>query len=70
MFGIALTLVLQIPINRIIRHLANQEGIRAFLPPGAGTILILLCIFLTFLGGFIPSRQAAGQDPVAALRSE
>ena len=69
-FGIALTLLLQIPINRIIRDLADQEGIRAFLPPGAAGILILLCIVLTFIGGFIPSRQAARQDPVAALRSE
>ena len=69
-FGIALTLLLQIPINYAIRTLSGQEGIRAFLPPGAGMILVLLCIFLTFLGGFIPSRKAARQDPVEALRSE
>ncbi len=69
-FGIGLTLLLQIPINIIIRNLAGQDGIRAFLPAGAGTILVLLCVFLTFVGGFIPSRQAARQDPVAALRSE
>ena len=69
-FGIGLTLLLQIPINRIIRNLSGQEGIRAFLPPGAGLILVLLCIFLTLLGGAIPSGQAARQDPVAALRSE
>ena len=69
-FGIALTLLLQIPINKIIRDLADQEGIRAFLPPGAGLTLVLLCILLTFVGGFIPSRQAARQDPVEALRSE
>ena len=69
-FGIILTLVLQIPINHIIHSLTDQEGIRAFLPPGAGTVLVLLCILLTFIGGFIPSRGAARQDPVAALRSE
>ena len=33
-------------------------------------MLVSTVFFLTFLGGFIPSRQAAGQDPVAALRSE
>ena len=70
LFGIGMTLLLQIPINAIIRSLANQEGIRAFLPPGAGGILILLCIFLTLTGGFIPARKAAKQDPVEALRSE
>ena len=69
-FGIMLTLLFQIPINHVIRTLADQEGIRAFLPPGAGFILVLLCIFLTVLGGLIPSRKAARQDPVAALRSE
>ena len=69
-FGIALTLVLQIPINQVIHSLTDQQGIRAFLPPGAAGILILLCIFLTFVGGFIPSRKAARQDPVEALRSE
>ena len=61
---------LQIPINAIIRSLANQEGIRAFLPPGSGGILILLCILLTQVGGFLPARKAAKQDPVEALRSE
>ena len=69
-FGIGLTLILQIPINHIIRELADQDGIRAFLPPGSGLVLVLLCILLTFIGGFIPSRKAARQDPVEALRSE
>ena len=69
-FGIGLTLLLQIPINYAIRALANQEGIRAFLPPGAGLILILLCIGLNLIGGFLPARKAARQDPVEALRSE
>ena len=69
-FGIGLTLLLQIPINYVIRTLADQEGIRAYLPAGAGGILILLCIALTLIGGFIPARKAAKQDPVEALRSE
>ena len=58
-FGIGLTLLLQIPINYVIRTLAKQEGIRAFLPPGAGVILVALCILLTLIGGFIPARRAA-----------
>ena len=69
-FGIGLTLLLQIPINYVIHALTDQEGVRAFLPAGAGGILILLCILLTLLGGFIPARKAAKQDPVEALRSE
>ena len=69
-FGIGLTLLLQLPINAVIRTLTKQEGIRAFLPPGAGAVLIVLCILLTFIGGFIPARKASKQDPVTALRSE
>lgn len=68
--GILLTLLLQIPINRIIANLAEQDGIKAFLPAGSGVVLVLLCILLTFIGGLIPSRKAARQDPVLALRSE
>ncbi len=68
--GIAVTLVLQIPINQIIRNLAGQEGIRAFLPPGAGLWLIVLCILLNLIGGAVPSRKASRQNPVEALRSE
>ena len=68
--GILLTLLFQIPINRIITTLAEQDGIKAFLPAGSGLILVLLCVFLTFIGGLIPSRKAARQDPVLALRSE
>ena len=68
--GILLTLLFQIPINHIITTLAEQDGIKAFLPAGSGLILVLLCVFLTFIGGLIPSRKAARQDPVLALRSE
>ena len=69
-FGIGLSLLMQIPINAIIRSLAEREGIRAFLPPGSAGILIALCVLLTLLGGSIPARKAARQDPVEALRSE
>ena len=68
-FGVGSTLLLQIPINAIIGSLTDQP-VRAFLPAGSGGVLVILCIFLTFVGGFIPSRKAARQDPVAALRSE
>ena len=68
--GILMTLLLQIPINHIIRVLSEEDGIRASLPAGAGLVLVLLCVILTFIGGFIPSRKAARQNPVTALRSE
>ena len=42
----------------------------AVLPPIGGMILIVLSILLTLLGGIIPSRKAAKEDPVTALRTE
>ena len=68
-FGIGLTLLLQIPINLVIRSLTDQP-VYAFLPAGSGAVLVALCVFLNMLGGFLPARKAAKQDPVEALRSE
>ena len=33
-------------------------------------LLIILSIILTLIGGILPSRKAAKEDPVLALRSE
>jgi small conductance mechanosensitive channel len=50
--------------------LAISMSLQGSLANVAGGILILLCILLTLVGGFIPARKAAKQDPVEALRSE
>ena len=66
--GIATTLLLLIPINAIIHSI--NEDITAILPTIGGTILVILSVILTLIGGLIPSKQAAKKDPVLALRSE
>lgn len=68
--GVGITLILIIPINQIIAVLANGVNVKASLPFEAGIILIVLSIVLTLIGGIIPSRKAAKEDPVLALRSE
>ena len=68
--GIGITLILIIPINKIIAILSNGVNIKASLPFIAGIILIVLSIVLTLIGGIIPSKKAAKEDPVLALRSE
>ena len=70
LIGIGLTLLLLIPGNALIHHLASTDNINAFLPAGYAVILIALSVFLTLLGGLIPSRKAAKSDPVTALRTE
>lgn len=68
--GVGITLLLIIPINQIIAAISNGVNVKASLPLGAGIILIVLSIVLTLTGGIIPSKKAAKEDPVLALRSE
>ena len=70
LIGIGLTLLILIPGNMVIHHIADSNEINAILPAGAAGILILLSVLLTLIGGLIPSRKAAKSDPVAALRTE
>ena len=70
LIGVGITLLLIIPTNKIIYALSNGANVKASLPPIAGLILIILSIVLTLIGGIIPSRKAAKEDPVLALRSE
>lgn len=67
--GVGISYLLTIPINLIISALADISGIADLLPVH-GFALIIGSMLLTLIAGFIPSRMAAGKDPVAALRSE
>lgn len=70
LIGIGMTLLLLLPTNAIIHSLAGNDNMNAVLPPIGGMILVVLSILLTLLGGIIPSRKAAKEDPVTALRTE
>ena len=70
LFGVGISLILLIPINLLIHKLAESSDISAALPWTAAVVLIILSIFLTFIGGLIPSKSASRQDPVTALRTE
>lgn len=67
--GIGATVLLNIPINAIIKAVANVSGI-ASLPVGGAIILVLISITLTVVAGLIPSKMASKKDPVEALRTE
>ena len=67
--GVLITLLLNLPINMIIKSLAGVSGLSA-LPLYGAVGLIVISVILTVTAGFIPSKMAAKKDPVAALRSE
>ncbi len=70
MIGIGITILLLVPINHIIASISQGVNVKASLPAMAGIILVILSTVLTLIGGIIPSRKAAKEDPVLALRSE
>lgn len=67
--GIGVTLLLNIPINIIIKNMTDIGGLSK-LPVVGGVTLVIISMLLTFIAGLIPSRLAAKKDPVVALRTE
>ena len=67
--GILITVLLNIPINMIIKHVVGISGI-ASLPVGGAIILVIISMTLTVIAGLVPSRMASKKDPVEALRTE
>ena len=67
--GILVTLLLNIPINMIIKNLVDISNI-SVLPVKGAIILIIISALLTVIAGIIPSRMAAKKDPVESLRVE
>lgn len=69
LIGVGITVLLNIPINIIIKALTDVSGI-SVLPLGGAIILVLISMFLTTIAGLIPARIASKKDPVEALRTE
>ena len=67
--GVGITMLLNFPINAIIKSLADVSGL-AVLPLWGALGLIVISVILTLIAGFIPSKMAAKKDPVEALRTE
>lgn len=70
LIGVGLSLLLLIPANAVIHHLAGTASVNAALPAVSAAVLVLLSMVLTLIAGLIPSRKAAKKDPVTALRTE
>ena len=58
-------------VTDFCRHeIAPLKAANAALPVTGGVVLVILSVVLTLIGGLIPSRKAAKQDPATALRTE
>ncbi len=69
LIGILSTLVLEIPINLLLKYVAHIPA-AASLPVVGAIVLVIISVALTLIAGLIPSRMAANKDPVEALRTE
>ena len=67
--GILVTLLLNIPVNIVIKALVDISNVSR-LPLAGAIALIIISVLLTMIAGLIPSRYAAKKDPVEALRTE
>ncbi|MBQ4288577.1 MAG: FtsX-like permease family protein, partial [Clostridia bacterium] len=70
LLGVGVTFLLLQPINLLIHSLSGITDINAVLPWRGAVILVIISVVLTIFAGIIPSRKAAKQDPVVALRTE
>lgn len=68
-FGVAVTYLLSLPINRLLKRLTGVGSLAA-LPFGQGLLMIAVSVALTLISGLIPASSAAKKDPVVALRTE
>ncbi|MBQ9746724.1 MAG: hypothetical protein IJW21_07870, partial [Clostridia bacterium] len=67
--GIITTLILNVPINIIIKSFTDIGNI-AMLPWEGAIFLVAISMILTLIAGLFPSKIAAKKDPVEALRTE
>lgn len=67
--GVLVTVLLNIPINIIIKYLTDIDNVSQ-LPWLGGVILVAISMFLTLIAGLFPASIASKKDPVEALRTE
>lgn len=67
--GILVTILLNIPINSIIKSITGISSLSK-LPIVGAIILVVISVLLTLFAGLVPSNMASKKDPVISLRTE
>jgi putative ABC transport system permease protein len=65
--GVVVAVFLNGIVNRIIYHFTELSGV-ASLSIVQAIVLVVISVFLTLLGGYIPAKGGSKKCPVAALR--
>ena len=68
--GVVISILITIPANIILRKITDIPTLTAYLTLPQMLVLVTISVVLTLIGGIIPSKGAAKQDPVEALRTE
>ena len=68
--GIGICYILIPIINSILHYYTGNMSLSAVLTLDNATLLIILSVILTLIGGLIPAKAASKRDPVEALRTE
>ncbi|MEG2621094.1 MAG: ABC transporter ATP-binding protein/permease [Bacilli bacterium] len=69
LIGILITIILIIPINKLLYIITDLKDI-AQMNPSHAVILVIISVTLTLIGGYIPSKIASKKNLVNALKSE
>lgn len=67
--GVVVTVLLNIPINIIIKNITGISNLSS-LPINGAIGLIIISVILTVIAGLVPAKIAARKDPAVVLRSE
>ncbi|WP_420838624.1 ATP-binding cassette domain-containing protein [Bifidobacterium amazonense] len=70
LLGVGVTALLTIPANAVVGRLLGAGSLTVALPVRYAAVLVAISVIITMLGGLLPARKAAKQDPVIALRAE
>ena len=70
LIGIGICYILIPIINSLLHYYTGNMSLSAVLTLDNATLLIILSVILTLIGGLIPAKAASKRDPVEALRTE
>ena len=70
LIGIGVTYAVVPVINKVLHHFVGNIPLNAIFYFKNASVLVILSVILTLIGGLIPAKAASKKDPAVVLRSE